>query len=66
MPRSSCLGRADVMSHLSDWRAGKALGARTRVMVGSSSAFALITVPRCRAAVVRARRLGRRAILVER
>jgi len=40
------LGRADVMSHLSDWRAGKALGTRTRVMVGSSSAIALITVPR--------------------
>jgi hypothetical protein len=40
------LGRADVMAHLSDWRSGKALGARTRVMVGSSSALALITVPR--------------------
>jgi molybdopterin/thiamine biosynthesis adenylyltransferase/nitroreductase len=40
------LGRADVMEHLSDWRSGKALGARTRVMVGSSSALALITVPR--------------------
>ncbi len=40
------LGRADVMGHLSDWRAGTALGARTRVMVGSSSALALITVPR--------------------
>ncbi len=41
------LGRPDVMGHLGEWRAGKALGARTRVMVGSSSALALITVPRC-------------------
>jgi nitroreductase len=40
------LGRPDVMGHLADWRAGRALGARTRVMVGSSSALALITVPR--------------------
>jgi len=40
------LGRPDVMGHLAEWRAGKALGARTRVMVGSSSALALITVPR--------------------
>ena len=41
------LGRGDVMGHLGEWRAGKALGARTRVMVGSSSALVLITVPRC-------------------
>ncbi len=40
------LGRSDVMEHLAEWRAGKALGTRTRVMVGSSSALALITVPR--------------------
>jgi molybdopterin/thiamine biosynthesis adenylyltransferase/nitroreductase len=40
------LGRSDVMGHLAEWRAGNALGARTRVMVGSSSALALITVPR--------------------
>ena len=40
------LGRADVMEHLAEWRAGKALGMRTKVMVGSSSALALITVPR--------------------
>jgi molybdopterin/thiamine biosynthesis adenylyltransferase/nitroreductase len=40
------LGRSDVMEHLAEWRAGKALGARTKVMVGSSSALALITVPR--------------------
>ncbi|MGC1420138.1 MAG: Rv1355c family protein [Acidimicrobiales bacterium] len=40
------LGRADVMEHLAEWRAGKALGTRTKVMVGSSSALALITVPR--------------------
>jgi molybdopterin/thiamine biosynthesis adenylyltransferase/nitroreductase len=40
------LGRSDVMEHLADWRSGQALGARTRAMVGSSSALALITVPR--------------------
>jgi molybdopterin/thiamine biosynthesis adenylyltransferase/nitroreductase len=40
------LGRADVMEHLAEWRAGKALGTRTRVMVESSSALALVTVPR--------------------
>jgi len=40
------LGRPDVMSHLSDWRAGQALGMRTKVMVGSSSGLAVVTVPR--------------------
>ena len=40
------LSRSDVMGHLSDWRAGQALGLRTRAAVGSSSALALITVPR--------------------
>ena len=40
------LNRPDVMGHLSDWRAGQALGLRTRATVGSSSALALITVPR--------------------
>jgi len=39
------IGRPDVMGHLTDWRAGKALGARTQVMVGSSSALAVVTVP---------------------
>lgn len=40
------LRRPEVMEHLSDWRAGQALGMRTRVMVGSSSALAIVTVPR--------------------
>jgi hypothetical protein len=40
------LSRPDVMGHLSDWRAGQALGLRTRATVGSSSGLALITVPR--------------------
>jgi molybdopterin/thiamine biosynthesis adenylyltransferase/nitroreductase len=40
------LQRSDVMSHLADWRGGQALGMRTRVMVGSSSGLAVITVPR--------------------
>jgi hypothetical protein len=40
------LQRADVMAHLADWRAGQVLGARTRAIVGSSSALAVVTVPR--------------------
>jgi len=40
------LGRPDVMAHLADWRAGKMLGARTRAAVSSSSAVAVVTVPR--------------------
>jgi nitroreductase len=40
------LRRPDVMEHLADWRAGQGLGARTRAMVGSSSALAVVTVPR--------------------
>jgi nitroreductase len=40
------LGRDDVMSHLVEWRAGQALGLRTRISVGSSSAVAVVTVPR--------------------
>ncbi len=40
------LRRPDVMEHLADWRAGQALGARTRALVGSSSALAVVTVPR--------------------
>jgi nitroreductase len=38
--------RSDVMEHLADWRAGQALGGRTFATVGSSSALAVITVPR--------------------
>ena len=40
------LRRPDVVAHLADWRAGNALGARTRAVVGSSSALAVVTVPR--------------------
>jgi len=40
------LRRSDVMAHLSDWRAGRALGAHTRALVGSSSALAVVTLPR--------------------
>ena len=40
------LRRPDVMEHLADWRAGHGLGARTRAMVSSSSALAIVTVPR--------------------
>ena len=40
------LGRSDVMGHLSDWRAGSALGVRMQASVMTSSALAMITVPR--------------------
>jgi molybdopterin/thiamine biosynthesis adenylyltransferase len=40
------LARADVMGHLSDWRAGSALGMRMQASVMTSSALAMITVPR--------------------
>jgi molybdopterin/thiamine biosynthesis adenylyltransferase len=40
------LGRSDVMAHLSDWRAGSALGLRMQASVMTSSALAMITVPR--------------------
>ena len=40
------LRRSDVMEHLAEWRAGQGLGARTRAAVGSSSALAIVTVPR--------------------
>jgi nitroreductase len=40
------LGRPDVMEHLEEWRAGDALGARTRAAVRASSAIAAITIPR--------------------
>jgi molybdopterin/thiamine biosynthesis adenylyltransferase/nitroreductase len=40
------LGRPDVMEHLSDWRGGQNLGLRTQIMISSSSALAVITVPK--------------------
>ncbi len=40
------LARGDVMAHLSDWRAGSALGMRMQASVMTSSALAMITVPR--------------------
>jgi hypothetical protein len=40
------LRRPDVMKHLAEWRAGQMLGARTRTAVGSSSALAVVSVPR--------------------
>ena len=40
------LRRPDVMAHLADWRTGQMLGARTRAAVGSSSAVAVVSVPR--------------------
>jgi hypothetical protein len=38
--------RTDVVSHLAEWRAGQALGFRTHISVGSSSAMAIVTIPR--------------------
>ena len=40
------LRRPDVMAHLADWRAGHALGLRTRASVSTSAAVAAIVVPR--------------------
>jgi molybdopterin/thiamine biosynthesis adenylyltransferase/nitroreductase len=40
------LARPDVMAHLSDWRVGSALGMRMQASVMTSSALAMITVPR--------------------
>jgi len=40
------LGRSDVIGHLADWRAGGVLGLRTKAAVMTSSALAVITVPR--------------------
>jgi hypothetical protein len=40
------VSRPDVMAHLADWRAGQALGLRMRASVLTSSALAVITVPR--------------------
>ncbi|HLK45283.1 MAG TPA: Rv1355c family protein, partial [Acidimicrobiales bacterium] len=40
------LRRTDVMGHLADWRAGQALGLRSKAGVASSSAMAAVVVPR--------------------
>ncbi len=40
------LSRPDVMSHLADWRAGQALGMRMKASIMTSSALAVVTVPR--------------------
>jgi molybdopterin/thiamine biosynthesis adenylyltransferase len=40
------LSRPDVMGHLADWRAGSALGMRMQASIMTSSALAIITVPR--------------------
>ena len=40
------LARPDVMGHLADWRAGQALGMRMRASIMTSSALAIVTVPR--------------------
>lgn len=40
------VSRPDVMGHLADWRAGQALGLRMRASIMTSSALAMVTVPR--------------------
>ena len=40
------LSRPDVMGHLADWRAGEALGMRMKASIMTSSALAVVTVPR--------------------
>ena len=40
------LSRPDVMGHLADWRAGSALGMRMKASIMTSSALAVVTVPR--------------------
>jgi molybdopterin/thiamine biosynthesis adenylyltransferase len=40
------LSRPDVMGHLADWRAGQALGMRMKASIMTSSALAVVTVPR--------------------
>jgi molybdopterin/thiamine biosynthesis adenylyltransferase len=40
------LSRSDVLGHLADWRAGSALGMRMQASIMTSSALAIITVPR--------------------
>ena len=46
LPVLELLRRPDVMGHLADWRTGQALGAGTRAIVRSSSALAVVTVPK--------------------
>ncbi len=46
MSAMGLLTRPDVMAELSSWRGGQALGLRTQMLVTSSSALALITVPK--------------------
>ncbi len=40
------VARPDVMEHLADWRAGSALGLRTKAAILTSSAMALVSVPK--------------------
>jgi hypothetical protein len=40
------IARSDVMENLADWRAGQALGMRMRASILTSSALAIVTVPR--------------------
>lgn len=40
------VSRPDVMGHLADWRAGQALGMRMKASIMTSSALAVVTVPR--------------------
>ena len=40
------IARPDVMENLADWRAGQALGLRMRASILTSSALAIVTVPR--------------------
>ena len=40
------VSRPDVMTHLADWRAGQVLGMRMRASIMTSSALAIVTVPR--------------------
>ena len=42
----SLLGRSDVMDNLREWRGGRILEMRTKVSVATSSALAIVTVPR--------------------
>ncbi len=42
----SLLGRADVMDNLREWRGGRILEMRTKFSVATSSALAIVTVPR--------------------
>ncbi len=65
-PRWKLLSRPDVMGHLSDWRAGSALGLRMQASIMTSSALAIITVPRARSDVVSAWGGGHGALLAER